>query len=85
MTGNIDIWNLMYQKLSEHFPGTVGDLWFSGLGLVAMDDTQCILVSDSDMKAHIINTKYADAAAAPVHRQRIQLRFAKAPLFSQDR
>ena len=63
MTGNIDIWNLMYQKLSEHFPGTVGDLWFSGLGLVAMDDTQCILVSDSDMKAHIINTKYADAAA----------------------
>ena len=63
MTGNLDIWNLMYQKLLEHFPGTVGELWFSGLSLVAMDDTQCILVSDSDMKAHIINTKYADTAS----------------------
>ena len=58
MTGNNEVWTLIYEKLLEQFPQTVRTLWFSSLSLVAMDENQCILVSDSDMKANIINKKY---------------------------
>ena len=51
MTGNNEVWTLIYEKLLEQFPQTVRTLWFSSLSLVAMDENQCILVSDSDMKA----------------------------------
>ncbi len=58
-----DIWEPVLKALSEKFSDTIMDLWFNHLTMAALSDTTVVLVSDSDMKADIINKRYRETLA----------------------
>ena len=55
-----DIWEPVLKALGEKFSETIMELWFNHLELAAFSDTAVVLISESDMKADIINKRYKD-------------------------
>jgi len=53
-----DIKDLLLKSLSNTCSQTLMDLWFNHLKIGALSDTNVVLVSDSDIKAEIINKRY---------------------------
>ncbi|MBQ7982761.1 MAG: chromosomal replication initiator protein DnaA [Clostridia bacterium] len=58
-----DIWEPVLKALSEKFSETIMELWFNHLELAALSDTTVVLISDSDMKADIINKRHRETLA----------------------
>ncbi len=58
-----DIWTLALGELNTKYGQTVADLWFTGLKLFDLTDTQAVIICDMPYKYKIIKNKYADSIA----------------------